>query len=207
MKNTANTKSKLFRSTWMLALALVMMTAAGCGKKKSDNHIATPPPPIDGWTGNACNQINGCYGMPNYGNMFVTALGRIDSPSSLQAELALNFSATNTYNSMNSYAGNTTVVGTLNVYSSTGICPIPAGQQYQMTGSLVTFNSGMSFVGQITSNSGPVQVVIEFVNSFLGQGPVSSIMGPSFMYKAQNDIRVHVQTPYGLQSCGPYVMY
>lgn len=189
-----------------LALALVaVITMTGCpGKKNSNNQFANPYGYQSGYNqynGTFCNQLSGCYGQTGYGQMFTTGLGKIQS-SQLHAEVAINFSTTSAVNgfAMNSWQGNTQMVATMNVYSSSGFCPIPPGQ-YQLQG-YGNFGQGaqsLSFTGTLAAGN---YVGIEFPSNFLSSMQATSIMGPTFRFAVQNSVYVH--SPYG--SCGVFVM-
>lgn len=189
-----------------ITLALVaMVTMTACpSKKNNNNQFASPYGYQTGYnpyTGSYCNQLNGCYGQTGYGQMFTTGLGKIQS-SHLHAEVAINFSTSTSVNSfaMNSWQGNTQMIATMNVYSSSGFCPIPPGQ-YQLQGS-GNFGYGaqsLSFTGTLAAGN---YVGIEFPNNFLSSMQTSSVMGPTFRFAVQNSVYVH--SPYG--SCGVFVM-
>lgn len=188
-----------------IALALVaMITMAGCPSKKNSNQFASPYGYQNGYNqynGMYCNQLNGCYGQGNYGQMFTTGLGKINS-SHLQAEVAINFSTVSAVNgfTMNSWQGNTQMVATMNVYQSSGFCPIPPGQyQLQGTGNFGYGAMSLSFTGTLGAGN---YVRIEFPSNFLSPMNTYSIMGPQFRFAVQNS--VYVQSPYG--SCGVFVM-
>lgn len=189
-----------FTSTKKVAVALVAMFAmTGCPAKKSNNGYGFQY----GYNyGTYCNAVSGCYGQQGYGQMFASALGKINN-SQFQAEVAVNFQVGSggVYGGINSYAGNTQMIGTLNVYSSSPFCPIAPGQ-YQLMGNGM-FGSGIashSFTGTIVASYGGVQIL--FPNNFISAITSTSLMGPSFPFAIQND--VVVTSPYG--SCGTFVM-
>lgn len=192
-------------SVTKIAVALVaMITMAGCPSKKNSNQFVSPYGYQSGYNqynGTYCNQAAGCYGQTGYGQMFTTGLGKIQS-SQLHAEVAINFSTSNSVSGFNisSYAGNTQMVATMNVYSSSQFCPIPPGQyQLQGTGSFGTGAQALSFTGVLNAGN---YVSIQFPSNFLTAINTYSIMGPAFKFAVQNS--VYVNSPYG--SCGVFVM-
>lgn len=210
MKIVTYKNTNWFRSTRNIALALLaMVTMAGCPSKKNANQNIVVDPNYHGYqyNGTYCGAVNGCYNQPGYGQMFASALGKIRT-TDLNAEIALNFSTNTAVSSFPGPAGyndNTTIIGTLNVYSSTyGMsfgCQIPPGQ-YQLygQGSFGNGQAAYSFTGQIMAGGG--YVTINFQNNFLTAIRATSIMGPVFPFAAQNTVTV--TSPYG--SCGVFVM-
>lgn len=189
-----------------IALALVaVVTMTGCpGKKKDNNQFVNGYGYQTGYNqynGTFCNQMNGCYGQSGYGQMFTTGLGKINS-SHLQAEVAINFTTSSAVNGfvMNSWQGNTQMVATMNVYSSSGFCPIPPGQyQLQGTGNFGYGSQSLSFTGVLSAGN---YVGIDFPSNFLSSIQTTSIMGPTFRFAVQNSVYIH--SPYG--SCGVFEM-